>query len=168
MAVSQTAEYALRAVIRLAQQPGVAQTTQQLAEATLVPQSYLPKVLQPLTRAGLVTAQRGSHGGYTLDRNPKTLSVLDIVNCVDPLRRIHHCQSGSNAEGRSLCGLHQLLDDELADTERRYRDTSIDNLLHLPGNVPPLCVASLDQHQPTSSGVPAAESNVASTQPQTE
>lgn len=156
MSVSQTAEYALRAVIRLAQHPGEAQTTQQLAESTLVPQSYLPKVLQPLTRAGIVTAQRGSHGGYTLDRDADELSVLDVVNCVDPVKRIEHCP-GSRASSDDLCALHQMLDDELAETQRRYGETTIASLLHLPNNVPPLCISSQHFSGCSSPGVATAK-----------
>ncbi len=168
MAVSQTAEYALRAVIRLAQHPGTAQTTQQLANATHVPQSYLPKVLQPLARAGVVSAQRGSHGGYTLNRNPETLSVLDVVSCVDPLRRIEHCHGRDQDLAHGLCGLHQLLDDDLARTERRYSETSIDQLLHLPGNVPPLCVAEPAEVELSVNGDTPAEPSLASTTTHTE
>ncbi len=168
VAVSQTAEYALRAVIRLAQHPGEAQTTQQLAEATLVPQSYLPKVLQPLARAGVVSAQRGSHGGYTLSRNPSSLSVLDVVNCVDPFRRIDHCPGKHADESHRLCGLHQLLDDELADTERRYRGTTIEQLLHPPGDIPPLCVAEPDREPTIKNGHSACDSTNATSISRTE
>lgn len=136
MSVSQTAEYALRAVVRLAQQPGVAQTTQQLAEATRVPQSYLPKVLQPLARAGIVIAQRGSHGGYSLHSDPRTLSVLDIITCVDPVRRIDTCPGRDAIDGAALCALHQLLDADLAASEARFREATIQQLLP-QGETPP-------------------------------
>lgn len=129
MSVSQTAEYALRAVVRLAQQPGVAQTTQQLADATRVPQSYLPKVLQPLARAGIVIAQRGSHGGYSLHADPKVLSVMDVIACVDPVRRIDTCPGRDAIDGAALCALHQLLDADLAASEARFRETNIQQLL---------------------------------------
>jgi Rrf2 family nitric oxide-sensitive transcriptional repressor len=129
VSVSQTAEYALRAVVRLAQQPGVAQTTQQLADATRVPQSYLPKVLQPLARAGIVIAQRGSHGGYSLHADPKVLSVMDVIACVDPVRRIDTCPGRDAIDGAALCALHQLLDADLAASEARFRETNIQQLL---------------------------------------
>lgn len=142
MSVSQTAEYALRAVVRLAQLPGVAQTTQQLADATRVPQSYLPKVLQPLARAGIVIAQRGSHGGYSLHADPATLSVMDVIACVDPVRRIDTCPGRDAVDGAALCALHQLLDADLAASEARFRETTIQHLLPqvelaLPQSAPP-------------------------------
>ncbi|MCO6048018.1 Rrf2 family transcriptional regulator [Aeoliella sp. ICT_H6.2] len=156
MSISQTAEYALRAVIRLAQQSDEAQTTQQLAEATLVPQSYLPKVLQPLARAGIVVAQRGSHGGYKLQADPAILSVLDVVNCVDPARRVERC-IGHDTVPEHRCGLHHLLDDVAAATERRYSETTIQSLLEAENRMPPLCPAAKV----------AAESNGSSAAPST-
>lgn len=139
MIISQTAEYALRAVIRLAQLPGQAQTTQQLAAATSVPQSYLPKVLQPLARAGMVFAQRGSHGGYKLCPSKETLNVLDVVNCVDPFHRLQSCSRYSQANNAAQCGLHRLLDSVLAEAEKCFAQTTIQQLIDAPDNVPPLC-----------------------------
>ncbi len=145
MAVSQTAEYALRAVICLARHKE-AQTTQHIAECTGVPQSYLPKVLQPLTRSNLVSAQRGVRGGYTLERKADELSVLEVVNCVDPVGRIKTCPGHPDGpdvavgEGQGLCPLHQLLDDVLAATERRFAETTIDQLAYDADGSPTLCV----------------------------
>ncbi|MGH7140821.1 MAG: RrF2 family transcriptional regulator, partial [Pirellulales bacterium] len=92
--ISQTAEYALRAIVYLADQSETPQTTQQIAEVTRVPAGYLAKVMQGLSRAGLVRAQRGLHGGFTLAVSAKKLTVLDVVRAVDPLRRIEHCPLG--------------------------------------------------------------------------
>ena len=69
--ISQTVEYALRAVVYLADQGEAARTTQQIAEATRVPPAYLSKVMQGLSRGKLVHSQRGLHGGFTLAREPK-------------------------------------------------------------------------------------------------
>src|SRR5262245_59824091 len=92
--ISQTTEYALRAIVFLASKPEQAQTTQQIAEATQVPADYLAKVMQGLRRAGLVRSQRGLHGGSTLAVPADRLTVYDIVQAVDPLRRIKHCPLG--------------------------------------------------------------------------
>jgi len=56
--LSATTEYALRSMVLLAMRQGSAQTAQQIATETKVPIDYLFKVLQALSRAGLVQAQR--------------------------------------------------------------------------------------------------------------
>ena len=77
---SQTAEYALRAVVWLANNDDAPMTTNQIAKATQVPPDYLSKVLWALGRSGLVHAQRGKNGGFTLTRPADELSILDVIN----------------------------------------------------------------------------------------
>lgn len=142
MGISQTAEYALRAVVWLAQNPGDPQTTQQVAQGTQVSINYLPKVLQPLGRAGILTSQRGINGGYTLDRDPEELTILEIVSCVDPLTRIKSCPLKLGTHTGGLCPLHQALDDAVAEVEQRFSQTTIAGLLRKESGLKPLCESS--------------------------
>lgn len=139
MSVSQTAEYALRAVVWLAQNPGSPQTTQQLSAGTQVSVSYLPKVLQPLGRAGILTSQRGINGGYSLDRDPHELAVIEVVNCVDPIHRIKQCPLKLLTHRGALCALHRMLDNSIADLETRFSTTTVGSLLAENGAHKPLC-----------------------------
>src|SRR5689334_17739736 len=115
---SHTVEYALRAVVWLADQYPEPLTTRQIAASTHVPGGYLSKVLQGLARAGLVQAQRGLHGGFTLARGPDRISILDVINAVDPLHRIHSCPLNLSSHGSNLCPLHKRLDDTIATIEK--------------------------------------------------
>ena len=139
---SQTAEYALRAVVYLASQGGAAQTTQQIAEATRVPAGYLAKVMQGLSRADLVHSQRGLHGGFSLTRPADELTVLDVVRAVDPLRRIRSCPLGIKGHV-NLCPLHRRLDQAVALVEDALQRSTIAELLAEPergrGIPMPLC-----------------------------
>ncbi len=142
---SQTVEYALRAIVYLADQAGSPCTTQQIAEVTRVPPGYLAKVMQSLSREGLVSSQRGLHGGFVLAKSAKTLTVLDVVQAIDPLRRIESCPLG--LEGHlSLCPLHRRLDSAVAMVEKALRESTIAELLAEPSrgkNIPrPLCSMS--------------------------
>ena len=104
---SQKVEYALRAVVHLAYKAPAAQTTEQIAAATRVPQAYLAKVLQGLTHAGVVRSQRGVGGGISLVKTPARLTLLEVVNAVDPIRRIATCPLGLASHGVRLCPLHK-------------------------------------------------------------
>jgi Rrf2 family protein len=138
---SQTAEYALRAVVYLASQEGEAQTTQQIAARTKVPAGYLSKVLQNLSRVGLVAAQRGLHGGFSLACDPEELTIWDIIQAVDPVRRITRCPLG--LEGHiKLCPLHRRLDQAIALVEKALKESTLAELLAEPKKgkaPPPLC-----------------------------
>ena len=139
MLLSQTAEYALRAVVFLAGHPQEPQTTKKIAQATGVPGGYLAKILQTLGRAGFVHSQRGLGGGFTLARQPQDLSVLDIINAVDTFARIKQCPMGLEGHGPHLCHLHRKLDDALASIEKTFRSTSVQELIEHADDIPSTC-----------------------------
>ncbi len=138
--ISQTAEYALRTIVWLAGQDGVPQTTRQIAAATRVPPGYLSKILQNLGRAGLVKSQRGIHGGFILAQDPHAISPLDVLNSIDPLRRIEHCPLGIVGHDTELCPLHRRLDDAMAHIESVLASTKISELVAKTHMVKSLCV----------------------------
>src|SRR5205085_4728724 len=136
---SQTVEYALRAVVHLAARAPAARTTEQIAAATRVPKAYLSKVLQGLARAGVVQSQRGAGGGVALVKPPDGLTILEVVNAVEPLQRITTCPLGLAAHGVRLCPLHRRLDEALAAVERAFGRTTLAEVLAEPTLSVPLC-----------------------------
>src|SRR5688572_21191147 len=97
--LSQSVEYALRAMVFLAGDEDAPKTTEEIARVTRVPQAYLSKVLQNLNHAGLVRSQRGIGGGIALARPAKEVTILEVVNAVDPLQRIRECPLGLASHG---------------------------------------------------------------------
>lgn len=144
--LSQTAEYALRAVVWLAEHEGESLTTQQVAERASIPAGYLSRVLNMLGRHGLLHAQRGPSGGFRLTRPAASMTVLDVVNAVDPIRRIRQCPLGRADHSHALCPLHRRIDDTAAMVEENFANTTIAALL-TPAHAadgkstarPPLC-----------------------------
>lgn len=145
---SQTVEYALRAVAYLAQNCESACTTEQIARSTNVPQAYLAKVLQSLLRSGITQSQRGIKGGIRLARSADELTMLDVVQAVDPINRIAHCPISAEdppahkpnlAHAAVLCPLHQQLDDAISAVENIFRSTTMANLVLAAKTGNPLC-----------------------------
>jgi len=136
--ISQTAEYALRSVVCLASTPKTALTTEKIAKITKVPGSYLSKVLQALGRAGIVRSQRGLHGGFSLAKPAEELSLLEVINAVDPLKHIDKCPLGLGQHGSNLCPLHKRLNDSIKMIEKAYQKSSIGDLLKEPTESRPL------------------------------
>jgi len=137
--LSQTVEYALRAATYLASKPSETQTAEQIAKATHVPVAYLVKVLQNLVRATIVTSRRGIGGGFSLARSPDTVSILEIVQAVDPIQRIDTCPLGLAAHGRRLCPLHRRIDNALESMERAFAVSTLAEILAEPSESVPLC-----------------------------
>lgn len=136
---SQTVEYALRAVVHLADHAPAARTTDQIAEATLVPKAYLSKVIQALNRAKIVQSRRGLGGGVTLTKTPAELTILDVVNAVEPIARIRQCPLGLKTHGVRLCPLHSRMDHALGMVEAAFRQTTLEEILAEPTRSHPLC-----------------------------
>jgi Rrf2 family protein len=136
---SQTVEYALRAAVHLAAEAPGARTTDQIAEATRVPRAYLSKVLQSLGRAGVVQSQRGLGGGVSLVKPAAEITILDVVNAVEPIQRIRTCPLGLAAHGVNLCPLHSRLDRALATVEDALYNSTLAEILAEPTESKPLC-----------------------------
>ena len=136
--LSKTAEYALRVAVCLAQSPDKLAAADELAEATKIPRRYLHKVVQDLARGGLVRSQPGPGGGYSIAKSPKKITILDVVNAVDPLERIRHCPLGLTSHTR-LCPLHRELDKVYAETEKAFARVTLDQLLRSTSAIVPLC-----------------------------
>lgn len=134
--ITQTAEYALRALVFLAK-TGHATTTSVIATETSLPASYLAKVMKELCTARITTAQRGLNGGFRLTKQPRDISVLEVINAVDPIRRFQECPMG--VHGKQLCPLHRKLDDAAQAVEDTFCGLSIADLLDVPQHKRVLC-----------------------------
>ena len=137
--ISQTVEYALRAVVTIAQHDGQPCTAKKLAEITLVPLPYLSKLMQGLVKSGIMSSQRGLHGGFVLKKDPEELTILDVVDVVEPFQRIHTCPLNIDSHGKTLCPLHRRLDKAMEMTETIFRETMVAMMLAEQGSVSPLC-----------------------------
>ncbi|MGI9429140.1 MAG: RrF2 family transcriptional regulator [Bythopirellula sp.] len=137
--ISQTVEYALRAIVTIAQHDGQPCTAQQISKITQVPAPYLSKLMQGLVRAGLTSSQRGLHGGFVLTKSPAELTIWEVVDAVEPFKRIHECPLGITSHGSTLCPLHRRLDSAMAMVEEQFRGATIADVLAEPGTVTPLC-----------------------------
>lgn len=125
---SQTVEYAMRAMVFLASLEGESASSERIAENTRVPPGYISKVMRDLVVGGLVSSQRGPKGGFTLARRSSDITILDIVNAVDPIRRIRSCPLG-NPLHVDLCPLHRRLDDALAHIEKTLASTTLGEII---------------------------------------
>lgn len=85
MELSLKSEYAILAMLELAHNFAIAQPLQirQIALQQNIPDRYLEQLLATLKRQGLVKSQRGSKGGYILAREPRQISLLEIIQGIE-------------------------------------------------------------------------------------
>ena len=144
--LSQTVEYALRAMVTLAYHPDELVSTPELAEMTRVPSNYLAKVLQTLAGADLIIGRRGVGGGYRMAKSAEEIKLLDVINAVSPVTRITECPLGLDNHSEHLCALHTRMDEAAAGVIEIFGTTSLaDIITGKDGPELPLCDARQTQ-----------------------
>lgn len=136
--LSQTVEYGLRACVYLAGEDRP-RTASEISEVTRVPAAYLAKVLQQLARAGVVFGQRGPNGGFSLSRPSDKITIWEVVQSLEPMKRIKECPLDLKTHKGRLCPLHKKLDDAIAEFERSFKGTTLADLIGDPNAPRPLC-----------------------------
>lgn len=106
--LSQTAEYAFRAMACLARErDNPALRAQDLSKETQVPIHYLSKVLRRLVAAGLLSSQKGHGGGFVLARPATQIRFKDVLAAMGEEPTIGRCAFGwGNCDSRHPCSLH--------------------------------------------------------------
>lgn len=128
--LSQTAEYALRAVVLLAARPsGSTARVGELADALDIPQNYLSKTLHVLTRAGVLVSARGKGGGFALARPAKSISLLEIVDPFDRLGSKSVCLMGQGECSEAhACAAHHTWKEVSSRVQGFFRKTTVADL----------------------------------------
>jgi Rrf2 family protein len=106
--LSNTADYALRAMLVLARAYGRRpMRADEIAAATVGPRNYLAKTLNALAKAGLVVSARGPTGGFALAAHPTTLTIAAVVDCFDEPRVHTRCLLGTGpCDPARACAAH--------------------------------------------------------------
>ena len=110
MQLTRAADYAVRVVTYLASEPpGTVVSKSVLAKASDAPESFLAKILQALTRAGLIEARRGVEGGFLLLERGAQASLLDVVESIDGPISLNVCLNADASCARANgCAAHQV------------------------------------------------------------
>jgi Rrf2 family protein len=129
--ISTGVEYGLHCLLYLSEPDAGAReaSAKDLAELQGVPTEYVAKLFTKLSRAGIVVATEGVHGGFRLARPAGRITVLDIVNAIDGEKALFDCREirGKCAvfeekppawATRGVCSIHAVM----LDAEKRMRE----------------------------------------------
>jgi FeS assembly SUF system regulator len=98
--IAKYTDYATLLLTQLAKSPDRQVSAQQLAKETELPPPTVARLLKLLTRADLVSGQRGTAGGYKLSRSPREISIAEVITAIEGPCALTDC---AQAEGN--CGL---------------------------------------------------------------
>ncbi len=125
MRLTRGADYGMRGMLYLAQlPPGEVALVRDVAHQQDVPESYLAKIFQELSRSGLMVSHRGAKGGFSLARPPEEINLREVIEAIEgPIALLPCLDPGQQCEQREGCTLYeplsaaqQLFLDELAKT----------------------------------------------------
>lgn len=143
MVLSQTAEYALRAVLWLAEHgQGDTVRVDQIARALGIPSNYLSKTLHALVKSRVLASTRGPHGGFRLAVPPERLSLIRVVAPFEDLGARRRCLLGRpECSDRNPCPVHESWKQTAERVTQFFRATTV-----------------ADIHRPEQDSAPAATS----------
>jgi len=130
--ITRETDYALRTALCLAKsdKAGAVVSTLALAEKMSIPYRFLRKIVSKLVNAGLLESRRGKGGGLLLSRSAADISLLDIIQAVDPVSVLmNRClEGGVGCERAPLCGVHQSLDEMQRELNGKLRSVSLESV----------------------------------------
>ena len=92
MQITRQADYAVRAVLYLAEQGENGRApTSRIAQEMRIPPSFLAKIVSQLSVAGVVQTSRGARGGVSLARAPKDINLLEVIEAIDGPITLNEC-----------------------------------------------------------------------------
>jgi len=131
MIYSKTCEYAVRALAFLAEKP-VSEKTRvpEICAETGAPAPYLSKIFQCLVTAGILASHRGARGGFSFTRDPKRVSVMEIIEAVDSLEPWSECMMGlSRCDDKTACPIHDIWKQAKTKMTKKFRQTKLTDML---------------------------------------
>ncbi len=136
MQITRQADYAVRAVLylaRLGQEERAA--TSQVAQEQHIPPSFLAKIISQLSIAGLLHTSRGARGGVTLAREPKDITLLEVIEAIDGPIMLNECvgETGTCTFDEE-CPLRPVWCEAQNDLVARLKNTNFAQLVTLGQN----------------------------------
>ena len=146
MLMTQTAEYALRAMACLANVgPDRPLRSKELAEAAHIPSHYVSKVMRRLVVASLVSSKRGHGGGFSLARRPDQITFLEVLEATDHFVETRRCAFGmGDCDSADPCPLHPAWVELNTCMGEWARKTTLAGVIDDPASIPPAIQSALD------------------------
>jgi Rrf2 family protein len=134
MQITRQADYAVRAVLHLAKVGNSERSaTSAIAKEQNIPPSFLAKIISQLSIAGLLHTSRGARGGVTLARDPKDITLLEVVEAIDGPIQLNECVGNSGAcTFEDNCPIKPVWCDAQDELVHRLKSTNFADMLAQP------------------------------------
>ena len=144
MQVSRKVDYALRAVIHLADAEAAERicSVGEISSKERIPRQFLEKIVQELIHKGLVRSRRGPRGGYVLARPADKMTFRDVIEAVEGPIALNNC-TGDHADCSLIgaCGMERIWREGQRRVMDLFDSTTIASVRHSRMAVPAVPVA---------------------------
>lgn len=109
MKLSTKGRYGVKAMVDLAINYGGAPVSiKSISNRQSISENYLEQLFSPLRKANLIKSVRGAQGGYILSREPKDITVAEIMHVVEGPIEVSDCIEGSGCDNSDFCATRLL------------------------------------------------------------
>jgi Rrf2 family iron-sulfur cluster assembly transcriptional regulator len=134
--LSNSCRYGIRAVIYLASQPLSAGKTgiRKISSDLGLPTPFLAKILQQLAKQKILSSSKGPHGGFSVSKDPRLITLLDIVNSIDGKDVFTNCVIHNSScecveKDKKHCTLHEDYQKTRSDLIKLFTNKTIYDLV---------------------------------------
>jgi len=111
MQFTKAEEYGILGVLHLAnKEPNAVTPLSEVSEARAIPEKFLAKIFQSLSRSGIVRSHRGVRGGFTLAKRPADISIREVLESIQGPYHLMKCVPDPRmCDKAETCSLRTLL-----------------------------------------------------------
>ncbi len=122
MFVTREADYAVRCVLLLSKEPQRIVSANEISKSMAIPRSFLSKILQRLSKKGIVKSTQGKSGGFQLAKKPGEINLLQVIEAIQGPSAMSACAIDEKVCSRSgTCTVHPIWVKLREEVEKRLR-----------------------------------------------
>ncbi len=130
--ITRNTDYALRALCAIAKNGKEVTSVAQLVAVLKMPRSFLRKIMQKISKTGLIVSSKGKGGGFVLARNPKDIYLTDLIRIFQGELKINECSfKKKKCPQVAVCALKKKIDKIQEYVIKELKSVSIVSLLKI-------------------------------------
>ncbi len=131
MKISTKGRYGVRILLDLARhENGTPRLIRDIAESQQISEKYISRLIIDLRRAGIVRSIRGAKGGFRLAKNPREVTLLDIIEVMEgPLSIVNCVRSPGKCPRNSSCATREIWDSLNSDIRESMRKVTLQHII---------------------------------------
>lgn len=130
MYITREADYAVRCILLLSREAGRVISANEISKSMSIPKNFLAKILQRLSKKGILKSTQGIAGGFELAKPPEEISLLEVIEAIQGPSAINVCAiDNKNCSLSSTCVVHPIWVKLRRDIEEKLREENFAELI---------------------------------------